>query len=305
MTDKYSIKNIFAAVSACLLWGTAFPGVKLGLQYSGPLRLAGLRFMLAGILLIPFCGKPAKYLKTTARNLRTIIFISFLQTFLLYSLFFTGMSIVRGAQASIIIGSGPFFTAILAHFLMHDDRITGSKMTSIFFGIAGLCLISLSSKPWQPSGLAEFGGMGILLFSTLVSALANITVAKRGRDINPVILNSSQMFLGGISILLLSFITEGIPRGVPPAEFFLVLIWLSTVSALAFSIWFYLLTRKKTARLNSWKFLIPVFGSVLSWVILPDETPGIMSVSGMILVGTAIVLINIPRSFRQRFRKRT
>jgi drug/metabolite transporter (DMT)-like permease len=66
------------------------------------------------------------------------------------------------------------------------------------------------------------------------------------------------------------------------------------MSAVAFSIWFILLRRPgvKVSELNVWKFLIPVFGAVLSWVILADEHPEVTALTGMLLIGLSLIVLN-------------
>ncbi|HOG57194.1 MAG TPA: EamA family transporter, partial [Bacteroidales bacterium] len=60
----YSKGNtIFWAIVACLLWSTAYAGIKLGLQYDTPLHFAGLRFMIAGLMLLPFTVRPSSYIR--------------------------------------------------------------------------------------------------------------------------------------------------------------------------------------------------------------------------------------------------
>ena len=112
-----SPKNIIKAILACLLWATAFAGIKIGLQYSPPLSFAGIRFMLAGILLMLVSGNPKKYFYTVVKNFKLIFILSFVQTFLAYSFFYTGITLVDGALAAIIIGSSPLIVAILAHLM--------------------------------------------------------------------------------------------------------------------------------------------------------------------------------------------
>ena len=96
-------------------------------------------------------------------------------------------------------------------------------------------------------------------------------------------------------LLLLSLPLEGFPDAVvQPAGFYCALGWLSFLSAAAFSIWFYLLQHDniRVSELNFWKFLIPVFGATLSWVLLADESPDILSLSGMVLVAVAVLIFN-------------
>ena len=77
----------------------------------------------------------------------------------------------------------------------------------------------------------------------------------------------------------------------PPVRFFIALLWLAGVSAIAFSIWFSLLKYVSVSWLNMWKFLIPIFGAALSWVLLPNESPTAITLVGMSCV-TAAVLLN-------------
>lgn len=72
--------------------------------------------------------------------------------------------------------------------------------------------------------------------------------------------------------------------------FISVLLYLSFISAAAFSIWFHLLNipEVKVSELNMWKFLIPVFGAVFSWIILPGEVPTPVLVTGMIVISVSI-----------------
>ncbi|MDO9615807.1 MAG: hypothetical protein Q7J86_14945, partial [Bacteroidota bacterium] len=52
-----------------------------------------------------------------------------------------------------------------------------------------------------------------------------------------------------------------------------------------------------------WKFLIPVAGAILSWLLLPDESPDFVSVSGMILIASSLLILNLP-NIRRRFTSR-
>ena len=47
----------------------------------------------------------------------------------------------------------------------------------------------------------------------------------------------------------------------------------------------------KVSEINVWKFIIPVLGAVLSWIILPDEKPEIIVILGMVLVGSSLVIM--------------
>ena len=278
------------AIVACLLWSSSFVTVKHALDYQSPLNLAGLRFVLAGLIQIPLCGSLLAPFKMMRKEFRTVLLVSLFHTIFLYGTFFIGMVWVRGAEGAIMIGVGPLASALTAHLMMTDDKMQRRTALSIAFGMAGIILISLASKPWNPVGLKEFFGLMLLLSGAIVSAVGNVVVAKRKGGLHPVALNSAQMLLGGVVLLLIALPFEGIPTFDLPPAFYGQLLWLATISAIAFSIWFHLLSKIKVSKLNLWKFLIPLSGAALSWIFLPDESPTLPSLIGMALIVGGIVI---------------
>jgi len=278
------------AVAACLLWALAFPLVKIGLAHVPPLTFAGLRFLLAGSLLLAFVGRPKAIGFMVRRHAWVVLKVSFLQTILLYSAFFAGMDLVRGAQGAVICGSSPLAAALLAHWLMPDDRMTAGKAGTIALGMAGVVILAVAAEPWSPTGLVELGGMGLLAVGVLSSALSGVVVARNRAKVNAALLAGLQMFLGGSVLLAAGLMVHGLPRSVPPAGFFGVLFCLAFISAAGFSIWFYWLKRVKVSRLNMWKFILPLFGTLLSWVLVAGESADWPTGIGMVCVALAVLL---------------
>jgi len=284
----------FLAILACLLWSSAFVGVKVGLDYSSPLQFAGVRFFISGLMILPFAGGLKRYWHELRNNLKIVLTISFLNTFLQYTLFYTGLSLVPAALAAIVIGAAPLFIAFMSHFMMKGDRMTWVKMAVFLAGFSGIVLVSLGRNRF--SDVEEVGILGIivLLGVNLVSGLGNIFVAKDAGTIPPYILSSSTMIIGGASLMIVSVPLEGINTGPFPPVFFIALGWLSFLSAAAISIWFALLKRPgvKVSELNFWKFLIPVSGAVLAWLFLPGEKPTLVAISGMLIIALSLVGLN-------------
>ena len=302
--DNFPAATAALAVLACLLWSTAFAAIKIGLRYADPIGFAGARFMLAGLLLVPFWWRnnPDKFL-ILRENLRLILTVSFFQTFLLYALLYFGITLVSGAVTAIIVGATPLVAAVLAHACMDDDQLTPARIASLCLGVTGVAVIGVSSQPWSsPAGLTECGGIFLLLLSTVASAYGNILVARGGKGLEPVMLNSIQIFIGGLLLFLLSLPLEGLPGRLLPAAYYAVLLWLALLSAIAFSLWFVLLRRPgmRVSELNIWKFIIPACGATLSWLLLPDEAPRASSLAGMACIALAIILFNLAAPHRER-----
>jgi drug/metabolite transporter (DMT)-like permease len=297
--DIRQVRNYLSSVSllaitACLLWSTAFVGVKTGLRYSTPLNFAGMRFMISGLMILAFTGGFRSYIREFRAHTGFILKVSFFQTFLIYALFYIGLSMAPASIAAMINGSSPLFVAILAHFLVRGEQFNPKKLGIILLGLAGVALIVLSRGKTQPGGNKEFLGVILLIFANLSGSYGNILVSNSERPINPLILTGLQIFIGGFALFTVSMPVEGFHLPDGPLQFWLLLFYLGFLSAAAFSIWFTLLSRPgvKVSALNIWKFLIPLIGALLGWMLLPSEKPELLPLLGMMLICIALVWMN-------------
>jgi drug/metabolite transporter (DMT)-like permease len=287
-------RHTFLAIIACLLWATAFVGIKIGLEYTSPLQFAGIRFFISGLIILPFIPSLRNKIIIALPHYRKIILIGLVQTFLQYALFYTGMNYVPGAVGALVIGSGPLFVLVVAHFLMPGDLINRQKVVGILIGLAGVAVITLGRKSIGATDGLLLLGVLILLLNNVLAGFGNVLVARSAQKIPPLVLSSFSMIIGGFILYFVGISVEGINRGPFPLPYYFSLAWLSFLSAAAISIWYTLLKTPgvKVSELNMWKFIIPVFGAALSWMILPGESPDISSVIGMILVAVALVSVN-------------
>ncbi len=283
--------TIFLAVIACLLWSTAYAGIKIGLQYDTPFHFAGLRFLISGLMILPFTVKPSVYLRMIRDHWKVIAWVTFLQMIINYAFFYQGMDLVPGALGAVIVGSQPLVTAVVANFMHSEDKLTREKIVTIIFGISGVILISAGRQAFRLGTFTELLGVIMILIANVGTATSNVVVAIKGKDLNPFVLSSFSLFSGGLILYLVSLPVEGLKSMSFPSEYWYDLLWLSFMAAAAFSIWFKLLQRPgvKVSELNLFKFIIPVVGAVLSWMLVPDENPELLTITGMIIITVTLV----------------
>ncbi len=291
MTDRH-LNTIVWAIITCLLWSTAYPFIKIGLQYSTPLHFAGSRFIIAGLMILPFTLRPGEYIKMIRANRSLVIWVTLLQTLINYTLFYIGMEKVPGAIGAVIVGSQPFVTAIVSRIMIRDERFTRAKVVTIVLGLTGILLVSAGRQEFNFSGPAELAGIVMIFIANISTATSNVLISKNGKNMNPLVLSSFSLLVGGLIIFLFSFLVEDVPSKPNfPLNYWLVLIWLAFMSAFTFSRWYVLLKRPevKVSDLNLWKFIIPVFGAILSWIIVPGEHPDWVTVVGMIIISFSLI----------------
>ena len=274
------------AILACFLWGTATPIVKLGINYDSPLMFAGKRFILAGIILMILVGNFKLYFKSIIQNYKRILLLSSFSTIISASLFYNAVNLIPASIASVIVGSQPVFIAIISHFFGVNDRMNIFKFSSFLLGFIGILIISF---PKDTSLTYNIWGIIMLVLVNIAQGISNIYIARDKTEIPPRILTSSQIIFGGIVLIIISLLLEEQTNTSKTVEYYISWLWLSIVSATSIGIWIYLIKKKKAilSKINIWKFLIPVFGVLISWILLKEP------ITQKIILGMSIIVFSI------------
>jgi drug/metabolite transporter (DMT)-like permease len=211
-----------------------------------------------------------------------------------YILFYLGLDLVPGALGAVIVGSQPLVTAVVASVMIREEKLTRRKIITIISGISGVILISAGRQAFRIGTAIEMLGVIMILGANIATATSNVVVSLKGKGINPLVLSSTSIFTGGIIIYLLSIPIEGLPEGPKPAQYWAAQLWLSFVSAFAFSLWYRLLQRPhvRVSELNMWKFIIPVVGAILSWILAPGENPELLTIAGIVIITSSLLLFS-------------
>ena len=284
--------TIFWAIIACLLWSTAYAGIKIGLQYDSPFHFAGVRFIISGLVILPFTVRPAVYIQQVMEHWRVIAWVTVLQFLINYSLFYQGLNLVPGALGAVVYGAQPLIIAVVAAIINKDDKLTKKKIITIIFGISGVIFISIGRQAFKLGTGLELLGIAMIMVGNIATGGSNVVISLKSKNLNPFVLSSASLFTGGLILYLISIPVEGNPKGPFPGEYWVALLWLSFMAASAFSIWFKLLQRPgvKVSELNLWKFITPCTGAILSWMLIPDEHPEWLTISGMIIITASLIM---------------
>lgn len=277
------------ALVCCVLWGSAFSGVKLGyaaMEISGQdwasqMVFAGVRFTLAGIMAL-LAGSMAekKLLIPQKQSIPRIGIVSLFQTILQYFFYYIGLAHTTGTKAAILVAAN-VFAAIFIAAACGLERLTARKFWGCVIGFAGIVLVNLSGLQFR---LNLFGD-GFMLLCTVASGCSSVCMkhytAKYGE--NPVLFSGWQFAFGGAVMWLLGVLGGGTLH--LNAEAWAILLYLSFVSAAAYSLWAVLLKYNPVSKVTVFGFLNPLCGVMLSGLILHEE--GAFSWQGL----TALVLV--------------
>ena len=197
------------ALFCCFLWGSAFPGIKIGYRLmrissedtASQIFYAGLRFTLAGILVI-LAGSVSerKLLIPKRKTIPKILLLAAFQTYGQYLFFYIGLAHAPGVRASILEGVSSFVAILVAACVFRMEKLTGRKIIGCLLGFAGVVIISLAGG--AASAGFSFNGEGFILISTVMYALSSAMIKLFSKNEDPVLLSGWQFLAGGLALAL-------------------------------------------------------------------------------------------------------
>lgn len=294
---KNKISVTLIALFCVLLWGSAFPAVKTGYQWfaiegtdiSSKLLFAGIRFFGAGILDLLLAVIVHRKFALPGRNyLKAVGMLGLVQTFFQYVFFYIALANMTGAKGSVVNAMGTFLTVILAHFLCDNDKMNKQKVVGCILGIAGVILINMNG---DMGALFALSGDGLMILAAVAFALGNIISKKVSGGLDAMWLTGYQLVFGG-GLLILSGVLTGGHLTVITAKGMLLMLYMSFLSAAAFTLWLMLLKNNPVGKISMFSALIPVFGTLLSGIVLGENVFNMTSLVSLICVAAGIYIIN-------------
>ncbi|MEQ1771117.1 MAG: DMT family transporter [Devosia sp.] len=291
---------ILIATLCCLLWGSAVPLVKFGYGLIGIvpgdtaslLLFAGIRFCLAGAILLAYAALTERSVRMTPRRFGEVGLLGLGQTALQYICYYIGLAHTTAVKTSILSSTLVFFSVLLAHFIHSDDRLTGRKALGCLIGFAGVLAVNVAS-----SGLDfHFSpmGEGLLLVSTFVGSLAAIYGRRLSQDMDATVMTGWQLLMGGVALTAMGLIGGGHFAQFGVAAGALVF-YLAAVSAVAFALWSLLLKHNAVGSVAIFNFEIPIFGAIIAALVLGESVFEWKNLVALILVSAGIYLVTTKR----------
>jgi drug/metabolite transporter (DMT)-like permease len=277
-----------------LVWGSSFLWIKVAVQEIGPATLVGFR-LLIGLLAL---GAVVAFRRPTfPRDRRTLIVLGLVgitNTALPFVLISWGEQYIDSAIASILNGTVPLFTIVIAHLFLHDDRITPARVVGLITGFLGV--VVLMSRDFGPETVGgNVLGQAAVLAAAISYAGSSVIARRNLRQVDSVV----QAFLPLISADAVAWITafaSESPLQIPRLPItWLALVWLGLLgSCLAYLLYFHLLHSVGPTRATMVTYVFPVVGVVLGVVFL-NELADWHLVVGAMLVALGIAVVNIRR----------
>ena len=294
---KSRIVIVIGALICCALWGSATPFIKIGYELMMPhkgvpstILFAGIRFFFAGVLTVALYSiARRKFLVPQKQNWKKVCTVSCFQTVIQYIFFYIGLANTSGVKGTILSGANAFFALLIASLIFKQEKLTLKKLVACIIGFSGLILINLDGLNFN----MNFFGDAFVIFSTISYAFSSVLIKKYSKDEDPVVISGYQFIIGGLFMMIVGLALGG-HIAVTTVKALGVLVYLAFLSAIAYALWGVLLKYNPVSKVTIFTFMIPVFGVLLSKLML-TETTSVSTINIIItlaLVSTGVLMLN-------------
>ena len=288
-----NLTGVLLLVMVCLIWGGNMVSIKFSNQGIPPMLAASFRSLAAGLCLWALSRVKGERVRLRREDLKYGVIIGVL--FGLDFLFlYWGTVFTTASRAIIFLYTHPFWVAIGAHFVLHDDRLNPSKVAGLVLAFAGMISVFGAGTGELPRGF--WIGDLMEVAAAIFWAATTLYIKKTARD-RPITHYQTLFSQLIYSVPVLAAGWALFELGKPVALTGPVLAALGyqclAVAFFSYVLWFWMIHTYPVSRLAAFTFLAPIFGVVLGGILLGDPLPLGLWV-GLGCVAGGIYLVNRP-----------
>ena len=300
----HPVGSVVLAITCNLLWGSAFPFIKMGYRLfeieptdtASIMCFAGVRFTMGAVLvwLAGFALQRRPVPLPRGKTLLSCCGLGLWQSTVQYFFYYTAVALLTGAMGGILNSTQSFMGVILAHFLYGNaDRMTPRKALGCALGFAGVLVVTLGDQ----NGGSAWGMISMLLASAVFATAGpwNKAVTQKADGFAVSFLN---LGVGGLALALIGFAMGGSlhPQSAAAVP---VLLILAFISGAGYVLWALLMKNNPLSRIAVFGLLIPVVNVLLSAVFNGEPLFEWQYLVALALVCGGIYLVNRPASARK------
>lgn len=296
---------IFNYLLVCLIFGTTFLAIKVGVDASTPpFFSAGIRFLVAGLILFLWMvGK--KKANLTLLFHKEMLLTGIGLTFGTSSTLYWAEQYVSSGFAAVLSATAPMMMLVLQTLVLRQ-KITSRSVFGCILGFVGIVLLLLPHLSITVNIRWIIGCVAILVGLIFYSsgALYSKRVIQRFPQATPIALNAAQMICGGLLLLILSLVTEHVDvKNILTTKAIGSLLYLIVIgSMVGHSLFYWLVAKTNPVFPTTWLYVSPTIALTFG-VLLYGETITWVSAIGVITIITGTVFANLD-SLKQLINKK-
>lgn len=282
--------KVFVWLILCLIWGTTWFFIKIGLEDLPPISFAAARFVLALIILGAIILIQKIELPNTIRDWKLLAITGILQFSINYSLVFWSEQYISSGLAAVLQAMISVFGLALAWFHLPQEKITWLKIFAVLLGISGVTIIFIEQL--QINSVLAFIGCAAIVVGAYAAAHASILIKAYGNRLHPAGMLFGQMACGILPVIFYGLLKEGNPIYFNWTWRALISVLYLTVfgTIIAFWLYYWLLNKIESTKAMVISLVTPLIAVMVGGIFLGEKLPPQTIIGGIIIL-TGVGLI--------------
>lgn len=269
----------------CLIWGSTWLGIKIGLEDSPPFLSSAARFFISSGFLYLLIR--VKRLAIPKKNWSKIIIPGFLLYGLSYGLDYWGIQYIASGLAAVLFATLPFFVSITAHYMLGDEKLSVIKILCLGVGFLGVVIIFRDQIHFSNSTQSILG-MLALIGAAICAGVSGVFTKRDLHDIDPLVIACFQMLVGMIFLAIIGFSFEKLSSFKITYKSMGALLYLAFFgSVITFVTYFRLVKRIEVTKLSLIAFVTPILALILGAIVKNEP------ITAHLILGSVLVILGI------------
>ncbi len=270
----------------CLIWGSTWLVIRIGLESLTPVISGGLRFILASFFVFVLMKFKKIKLQTDKPSVKLYLIMALFAFTIPFGLVYWAEQFIPSGLTSILFAVFPFYVILFSRIAIPENKISALQIVGVVVGFIGIIIIFAEDLKFDLSN--NVLGMIAVLISSGIQAGMAITIKKYGGHLNPLSMNFIPLLFAGIIMSVSALIFENSNTWVFDYSAIGSVFYLALFGTVAtFTTYYWLLKRMNVVILSLSTFITPIVAVFLGWLIL-DEKFSLQD-----LIGSGLVLIGI------------
>ena len=285
MTPSRTTQIVLAFAIVYLVWGSTYLAIRVGVQILPPALFAGVRFVIAGMLMLVYAFWRGGAFPRSVRDWRNITVTSLLMLVGANGLVTWSEQWIESNQAALVVATSALWLAWMGTWGAQGERLNRLTLMGLGLGFAGVAVLVSSGLRLHNAPLLAYAG---LLLSPLFWAAGSVWSKRAPVSCPPAMTAALQTLIAGAVLC-----TLGVALGEPARwswdqEAMLALVYLILFgSCLAYGAYFWLVHQVSPARLGTYAYVNPAVAVLLGWWLLDEQLDTTQ------LLGTCIILAGV------------
>ena len=286
-----TLKIVLVYLLLCLIWGSTWLGIRIGLDSLTPLISSGFRFIVASIGILVLMRMRGLTLQINKLAIKLYLIMGIFSFIIAFGLVYWAEQYVPSGLASVLFAVYPFFVALFSFIFIPDEKVGLLKTIGIILGFIGIVVI-FSDSFGADLSLNVLGMLAIVLSGIIQAAIA-VLIKKEGKFLNPLSMNFIPMLIAGIGLTILGLLFEGWSIIKFDIKAIISILYLSIFgSIVTFTSFYWLMKRVSVVILSLIAFITPIVALILGWIVY-NETLTKQNIIGAIIVLISLLIANL------------